>query len=475
MKITARLWLYIAAIVASMLALIWYFLVLMLPGSYRDDAVAALDAHSDIILQLWESGGEDDFDAAAAIVRDNALSAEARTLSGDILLQAGWQTEFEALTYPELEQIQGGRYMTKQFFRPGHGQTLLLAKPVYLRAYGRAIMIIRMPMAPVEEAQALLNRQLLPVSLCSLGAALIIAFLASRMFLKPIRVIERMAGAIAEGDFSRRIGSKDRSELGDLARAVDAMAERLGGLEAMRRDFIARVSHQFKTPLSIIQGHAELIQDSLPPDTAAALAPSFGVLFDEIDRLSRMSGDILLLSRLQSSPGRLRLAPLRLKEFCLGVVRSLSILPGGAALTVDVPESVSVMADAAELDHVLRNICQNALLHSGASRIAISSRAKPGSLVEVKVSDNGRGMSPAQLEGLWTRFYKGDPNSRTGFGLGMAIAAAVLDAHGSSYGAYCEGGATVWFTLRAAAAPRGAKKQAPAISQGSVPPEPSRP
>jgi signal transduction histidine kinase len=306
MKITVRLWLYIIAIVAAVLALIWYFLVLTLPGAYTDEAVAALDTHADIILQLWESG-----EPAEGYARENALRAEARRLDGELELAVGWEMDFEILAPSELEQVARGQYITKKYLRPGHGETLLLAKPVYIRGSEPSILVVCMPMAPVEAAQELLNRQMVTISLVSLAIALGIAFLASQMFLRPIRVIERMANAISEGDFSRRINSKDSSELGELARAIDNMAERLGSLEAMRRDFIATVSHQFKTPLSIIQGHAELVQDTLPEETAALLAPSFEVMSDEIARLDRMSRDILKLSQLQSGFS-LTLAPLPL-------------------------------------------------------------------------------------------------------------------------------------------------------------------
>ncbi|MCL2031600.1 MAG: HAMP domain-containing histidine kinase, partial [Oscillospiraceae bacterium] len=341
-----------------------------------------------------------------------------------------------------------GLYITKPYFRPGVGVTLVMAKPVYTPQHETMVLLICAPMAPVEDTQTLLQSYMLIISAVSLGAAMVIAYLSSRMFVRPIQDAERAANRVALGDYSERMNSKDGSELGDLARALDHMADQLSQLESMRRDFIATVSHQFKTPLSIIQGHTEWVQDSLPGTEEEALRGSFDVITDEIARLDRMCRDILKLSELQSAAGPQGFTDLPLRAFCQDILHSLEILATDISFALDIPPRLRVKAHAADLEHVFRNILQNAILHSGASRVDVRADAE-GDRARVTIRDDGKGMTAEQAAHVWDRFYKGNQQDRSGSGLGMSIAAAVIANHGGAYGVESAPGkgTAIWFTL----------------------------
>ncbi|MDR1736922.1 MAG: HAMP domain-containing histidine kinase [Oscillospiraceae bacterium] len=454
MKITIRLWILISAVAVFILALIWLFMITLLPEIYSSEAYSALDSHADYILQMWEQIGEGgDLVIFDDYVQSNSLHVDVRTRDGDIVYDGGWALEADVLTPQEVERAAQGEYITKSYVRNGVGPTILVAKTVYVPPEPMVVLVCA-PVAPVEDLQELVRQYMLAISVLSLSAALGIGFLTSRMFVKPIKSAEQAAQRIALGDYSQRMNSRDGSELGDLARAIDNMADQLGQLEAMRQNFIATVSHQFKTPLSIIQGHAELIQDSLPEGSAGALKGSFEIISDEVTRLDRMSRDILKLSELQSGIIPLAKTEIPLHAFCRDIIHSLEILAPQVNFFLRVPGSLNVLADAQNLEHVLRNILQNALVHAEPNNITVCAVPEGAARVRVSVRDDGRGMEKEQAENIWTRFYKGNQKDRSGSGLGMAIAAAVLENHESSYGVITHPGqgTEIWFTLDVAAA-----------------------
>lgn len=449
MKITSRLWLLISAFGVFILGLIWVFLIVLLPEFYLTRAYRELDSSADYVLQMWEqSGSAGDHKMLDKFVTDAGLHMDIRTKDGKVFYTGGWALEADVLTVPERERALQGLYITKRYVRPGAGDTLVMAKPVYTPQGETMLLLLCAPMAPMEDTQSLLQQYMLVISAVSLTVALVIGFLSSRMFVRPIRRAEQVAQRIALGDYSERLNSKDGSELGDLARALDNMASQLGQLEAMRQDFIATVSHQFKTPLSIIQGHTEWIQDSLPEAEAQQLQGSFEVIADEITRLDRMSRDILKLSELQSGVRAAGRVELPLLPFCQSILHSLEILAPNIRFTLQVPEHLQVLADASDLEHVFRNILQNAIVHSSASEVMVTV-TREDACVRVVIRDNGKGLAGEQIAHLWERFYKGDRKDRSGSGLGMAIAAAVIENHGGTYGveSVLGRGTAIWFTL----------------------------
>ncbi len=464
MKITLRLWLYITFIVVIVLALIWYFQIVLLPDSYYNSSVAEIDSYANVILQYWEgSRGSITPDAEAELeklVMTNGLHASVYLSDCEVIFKTGWELEPSRFTSADIRNVLKGQYITRDYSRPGYGQALLIAKPVYMyrETYDHvgisAVLVVAAPIAPVENMQLLLVEQLLIITIFSFIIALSIAFMVSGQFVKPIRVAERAAHEIAKGNLSARINSQDKSEIGDLSRTIDNMAEKLAQIENMRRDFIANVSHQFKTPLSIIQGHTELIYDMLPEEQEKEIEQSYNVILREIQRLDKMSKDILQLSELTSGLAGPTFCEVELYPFCVEICKSLEILNSNIKLKCNISSSLTVNFDPVQMDHVFRNIIQNAIKHSECTNLSVAAEDKPDSVL-VRICDDGMGMPEATVQKLWIRFFKGNQKDRTGSGLGMAIVAAVLDAHGYKYGVKSPTdyygtpcGTEIWFEIR---------------------------
>jgi two-component system OmpR family sensor kinase len=275
-----------------------------------------------------------------------------------------------------------------------------------------------------------------------------------RTSLRPLRDIERTAGAIAAGDLTRRVPDPEpgvqvpRSEVGRLARALNAMltqietafAARAASEERMRR-FVADASHELRTPLTTIRGFAELYRQGVAgsPEEAARLVHR---IEDEAARMGLLVEDLLLLARLDRERP-LELAPVELPVIVSDAVHAARAVEPDRPISLEVRSDgvpLVVSGDDARLRQVVGNLLSNSLTHTPAgTEVTVRLRAEPPVAV-IEVADQGPGLTPAQAERVFERFYRVDsarsrratPGGEArpgGTGLGLAIVAALVAAH----------------------------------------------
>lgn len=451
MRITLRLWATITALIIVVLLLVWTFLIILLPQVYFDDASGRLNSYAESVELILHSEFPDDISSQAISALDGisesyGLRIELFDMAGRPLFRNGWGEGWQPLAGQEFEYLAGGSELRKSVYRPGYGDTLVVGKRIESVSGAQTVLTVCMPAAPIEDALDILAQQMIIVIAASLAVSMIMAYYLSRMFVRPIREMDSLAASIAQGEFGKKISVRGKNELGALANTINKMSVQLGQTEVMRRDFIATVSHQFKTPLSIIQGHVELIADTLPPELNQKYDAQFTLILDEIGKLDNMSREMLRLSQLQSSEPKLQ--SVNLNEIFADLTSKLAVLDPEAKIKLTAHEDLFVLADPELIYHVLENLTKNALTHARAQSITISALPDRDARVLVSVADDGVGLTPEQLEHVWDKFYKGDPNSTENSGLGMAIVKEILESHGAEYGIRSDGGTTVWFYLK---------------------------
>nr|WP_255604371.1 HAMP domain-containing sensor histidine kinase [Oscillochloris sp. ZM17-4] len=251
--------------------------------------------------------------------------------------------------------------------------------------------------------------------------------------LGPVNEITSTARQIFQAaDLARRVpASPADDEIGALADTINAMLERLESLFTAQRRFVADVSHELRTPLTAMRGHLELLQRGVVHDDADH-AEMTADLLREVNRLSRMANDLLLLA--QAEVGlQLRYAPLALDELVLEVVRELRTLGEGVALRPQLAEQVAISGDRDRIKQALINLVANAIQHSPAGGTVTVGLDQSGAAAHLRVRDEGPGIAPDDLPHVFERFYRADRAraQRTGgAGLGLSIAQWVARAHG---------------------------------------------
>jgi signal transduction histidine kinase len=279
---------------------------------------------------------------------------------------------------------------------------------------------------------ASMNRFLLIGGLLAIGLALVLTFLLSRRVSSPIQALATAAGQLGRGDLSRRVEVREKGEIGELARAFNSMATNLEQAEQLRRNLVADVAHELRTPLSNIQGYLEAIRDRvMKPDTAA-----ISTLSEEAALLARLVDELQELSLAEA--GELKLV--YQAEDLVALVRQTAApwesqaAAKGITLSLDLPDSLPpVNVDWQRISQVLHNLLENAVVHTGrGGRITIS-LARKGEWVEVSVVDTGEGIPAQDLPNVFERFYRVDKSrarATGGSGLGLTIAKRLVEAHG---------------------------------------------
>ncbi len=287
---------------------------------------------------------------------------------------------------------------------------------------------------------------LLTVVIGSIGA------LAFRSLGTPLAKIMAAADSVAEGDLNTRVEERGPGEFRRMARSFNRMTAELARADQQRRNLTADVAHELRTPLHILQGNLEGLQDGVYQPTPEHIE----AMLDETQMLARLVDDLQTLSLAEAGQLHLRWEPVDITELLADVATSFSgqLEAAGIELQVEtegMPSDLTVSGDVERLDQVLSNLMGNALRHTlqGGS-ILLMAESTPES-VRIRVRDTGDGISVDDLPYIFDRFWRGDKSrqrrSGAGSGLGLAIAKQFVSAHGGKITVESQLGVGTSFTI----------------------------
>ncbi len=266
----------------------------------------------------------------------------------------------------------------------------------------------------------------------------------SGLFTKPIGEMTGKAKQLAKGDFSVDFHGDDYGrEMGELADSLNFARDELAKTDLMQKELIANVSHDFKTPLTMIKAYASMIIEISGEDKQKREKHA-KVIVDEADRLASLVGDLLDLSKLQSGITALQKEQFDLSAYARQTVEQLEYLQAkGYAFTVEIEEGIFIEADKGKIGQVLHNLIGNAVNYTGEDRLVYVGLHRQGDVGRFYVRDTGEGIPAAELKDIWDRYYRSSSAHKRpvqGTGLGLSIVRKVLEMHGFAYGVESEEG-----------------------------------
>ena len=311
-------------------------------------------------------------------------------------------------------------------------------------------VVVRFTVPGLDSADEALRGALLRAIAGAAGLAALLALLAglavARRITRPVAQLIAATRAMAQGDRSSRVGPvRAPGELGELATAFDQMADALDRQEQLRRDLVADVAHELRTPIAVLQAEHEALLDGVAEPSPA----QFGALRDQVLRLARIVGDLQTLSEADAASLRLATDRADLADIAAAAADSLAGRFEAAGITVARRLApVEVVADADRLHQVITNLLTNALKFTPAGGQVTIDAGPADDRAVLRVSDTGVGIPAAELPRIFDRFWRGHLAVSTGgSGIGLAVAAELARVHGGELTAASKEGTGTQMTL----------------------------
>jgi two-component system sensor histidine kinase BaeS len=343
-----------------------------------------------------------------------------------------------------------GRQVAKSPGFPAHAHGAQLSRPIVVQGERVGTAVVRFTGSGLGGADEALQIALLRAIAGASGLAALLALLTglavARRITRPVTRLIRVTRAMGGGDRAARVGPVAApGELRELATAFDQMADGLDRQEQLRRDLVADIAHELRTPIAVLQAGHEALLDGVAEPTPEQLAS----LRDEVLRLARMVGDLQTLAAADAAAMQLTLRPGDLASIAATAADSLAGQFEAAGITLHRQLTpVPVLADAHWLHQVVTNLLTNALKFTPAGGLVTIEAGPADGQARLRVSDTGAGIPAEELPRIFNRFWRGRQASTvSGSGIGLAIAAELAQAHGGQLTAASQPGQGTELTL----------------------------
>ena len=334
-----------------------------------------------------------------------------------------------------------------------YGQSVVAVRLTANTEGQERVIIVKSLISPLHTTVETLRKQLLYISVVMLVLAFFMAFFMARHVSRPVVQMNEAAGKLGEGHYDVQFEDGSIRELAELARTLNTTVQELGRTEKLRQELIANVSHDLRTPLTMIEAYSELMLD-IPGENTPE---NINVILTEAKHLTGLVNDMLDISKLQSGVVELHKTRYSLTAYLRGETERFQRLwePQQYHISFVYTEEAEVEADRDKIGQVISNYINNAVNYTGEDKKIVIRQVTSGNRVRVEVEDDGCGIAPEDLPYVWERYYRTNRDHRramAGTGLGLSIVKKIMDLHRAACGVESvEGrGSIFWFELERA-------------------------
>ena len=473
-SIKTKLTVYFAIFTLFVLLVVWVFQVLLLGQFYEQIKLSELHTAASELAACLDSPDELK-GTAEDILSDSLIFSKVYSLENGYarrILSQDWAGDYylKTASAEQLEELfnkanrAGGSYYMRQNVKVSFPNAPSSDKPpvepevrkelVYVQIVetedSAYIIMLNMIYTPLGSTVNTLRTQFIWIAVILLAGALIISYIVSKRISSPLVRMNDSARSLAVGRYDTTFEGEGYRETRELADTLNYASSELSKLDNLRKELIANVSHDLRTPLTMITGYGEVMRDIPGENTPENVQ----VIIDESTRLTELVNDMLDLSKLQAGESVLEKSVFDLTETVRSALTRYNKLTEhhGYSIEFVAESSTTVEADRKKILQVIYNLINNAVNYSGEDKRVRVLQTLNGDLVRISVSDNGDGISPEDLPRIWDRYYKVDRVHRRGVvgtGVGLTVVKGILEAHGCRYGVESEPGhgSTFWFEL----------------------------
>lgn len=447
-----------------MIGLLFFFQTVLLEPMYEYNQVQTVRSVSDAVSESVDAKDLDEVIYEATAQTDTCVRVF-RSDQYETSDQSGPSENFGCPLYRmpleelgeyiiEAQKTDDGTYLAISSEKMNPSEKNTLKNIIYTRVmdtdYGKAAVLVQSNISSVSAASKTLANQLLYIGMIIIAGICILTYVLYRMIARPLVLINKNAKTLPQGEYTEDSKTNRYLEARELNQTLNAAAEDIRKADRAKRDLIANVSHDLRTPLTMISGYGEMMLD-LPEEKTDE---NIHVIVDEAHRLTNLVNDLLDLSRMQEDRIVLNKEVFDIASMIRSEIRKYDVYAqqDGFDITAETDEHAWVYADMKRIEQVLNNFLANAVNYGGSGgRIIVRQTAHDG-IIRIEVQDFGEGIAPEDIKNIWDRYYKVDKThvrASGGSGIGLAIVKEILEMHRAEYGVVSalHEGSTFWFEL----------------------------
>lgn len=455
-----RVWFYFLLLTGIILLLMWMLQISFIEPYYEQNRSHTIYSVVSEVERVMPREGffDDTTQLSAAVGREN-MCASVYDETGQLRLNV--DKLGTSCSLPNLSKHAIDSYIAQSQTSLTHDFSLNFTNVNYNQGmffYAKEVQIENVPYyifvnSPIELLDStvyVLKRQFSLLAIMVFSVATLVSFVLSRRLSYPILNITKSARKLAMGDYSAEFSGEGYQEAVSLADTLNYATSEFRKTDELRRDLVANVSHDIKTPLTMIKAYAEMIQD-ISGDKPEMRIEHLNVIIEETNHLERLVNDMLTLSKYESEVFTINETRFNLKEHVESSVNLFQVLD--IDFEIDVNPKINVFSDEIKMGQVLYNYINNATKYVGEDNTIYIRAEVKKDIVTVYVHDNGIGIEADVINHVWDRYYKINKNyqrSDSSSGLGLSIVKAICEATGSDYGVESSAGkgTTFYYTLK---------------------------
>ena len=440
-----KIWQYFLIFSILILGFLWAFQVLFLNRFYRMSKTKDIASVANTIERYQNNSNIADIIDQAAMTKSvcvEVVNEKASTLYSSMYFGKGCvSSKEESLGYKKDFIRSNKERQTYELINPMFdNHTLIQAIKLDSETYA----FINTSMDPIDGTVDILQTQLIYVTIIVLILSFVIAYFISHHISKPIVQMNKAAKGLAEGKFQVSFKTdEDINELNELATSLNYAKDELAKTDELRQDLMANVSHDLKTPLTMIKAYDEMSRDLHIKDKKKQ-KEDMNIIIDEVDRLTILVNDILELSSMQSNINELEKEDFDLIHLTQEILHRYTVLQETENYIFEFnhkEKEIIIHADKKKLEQVIYNLINNAINYTGEDNKVIINITKEKTNILVEIKDTGKGIKKEDLPYIWDKYYKNKKKHKrnlVGTGLGLSIVKNALQLHDYEYGVTSE-------------------------------------
>ena len=432
-SLKVQIWKYLSIFSIFILSFLWLFQVLFLNKFYEFSKIKQLDNTINLIKESYNNNSL--YSNVDNYAEDNGICIQIFTdkkiIYDSQIFNKGCMPK--NVDYRDVFIKSSLDKETYKLINPRFNNEVLL-KAIKLNSNTYAFL--SSSLQPLDGAVEIIKKELVIVSIMVLLFSFLIGYFISKKLSKPIEKINKSAKIMAQGDYENAYFFIDENilELNELVATLNQTNDELTKIDELQKEILANVSHDLKTPLTMIKAYAEMVRDLTYKD-AQKREDNLNVIIEETDRLNLLVNDIIELTKINNDIQKLNITEFDLVELINSIINRFSIMDANFVFKNKLP--IIVRADKMRIEQVIYNLIINAINYTGKDKKVIINLKENDKYVHVEIKDTGKGIDEEDLKLIWKRYYKVDKKYRRekkGSGIGLSIVENILKKHKFNYG-----------------------------------------